>query len=128
MYNAVHVQLISIQSVCELIKANRWATYVEIVELGDAILGDHLRYRRIPLREPSKELGNTARGSQSRGYRRDGRECILTPSCRSRMRSQDIGEEIQVIKKVGSKKRVKRGSKETILRSPAGIQEGDAKE
>jgi hypothetical protein len=32
---------------------------VEVVELGNAVLGDQLRDRRIALREPSEELGNT---------------------------------------------------------------------
>ena len=33
--------------------------HVKIVELGDSILGNELRYGGIPLREPSEELRNT---------------------------------------------------------------------
>ena len=34
---------------------------VEIIELGNAVLGDQLRDSRIALREPSEELGDTWR-------------------------------------------------------------------
>lgn len=34
-------------------------SYVEIVELGNPILGDQLRDRRIPFRNPSEELWDT---------------------------------------------------------------------
>ena len=32
---------------------------VEVVELGNAVLSDELRDRRVALGEPSEELGNT---------------------------------------------------------------------
>ena len=37
--------------------------HIETVELGDAVLRDELRDGRIPLREPSEELGDTGYGS-----------------------------------------------------------------
>jgi hypothetical protein len=43
--------------------ARRFA-HVEAVELGDSILGNELRDGGIALREPSEELGDTARPGQ----------------------------------------------------------------
>jgi hypothetical protein len=41
------------------------ATYIEAVELGDAILCNQLRNARIALRHPSEELGDTHGGCWS---------------------------------------------------------------